>query len=199
MKKVVKTNLEKLEIIANALVTDVVNVLKRNRLGYFYLPDDSVGEGIYIFENLNALTLELDIAHDTALPEPEVDGEYYDGEGTIKIEVKLNPNQPIDEILDLVIPELHELVTHEVVHFLQEESGLEFPKKIPKKPFKYYSQPHELEAQIRGFEAKSKATKTEIRKVMKDWFKKYPQKHNLKDKEVNKLIRKLLENYGKND
>ena len=34
---------------------------------------------------------------------------------------------------------------------------------------------------------------------MKDWFKKYPHKHNLKDKEVNKLIRKLLENYGKND
>ena len=67
------------------------------------------------------------------------------------------------------------------------------------KPFKYYSQPHELEAQIRGFEAKSKTTKTEIRKVMKDWFKKYPHKHNLKDKEVNKLIRKLLENYGKND
>ena len=151
MKKVVKTNLEKLEIIANALVTDAVNVLKRNRSGYFYLPDDSLGEGIYIFENLNALTLELDVAHDTTLPEPEVDGEYYDGEGTIKVEVKLNPNQPIDEILELVVPELHELVTHEVVHFLQEESGLEFPKKIPKKPFKYYSQPHELEAQIRFF------------------------------------------------
>ena len=65
---------------------------------------------------------------------PEVDGEYYDGEGTIKIEVKLNPNQPIDEILDLVVAELHELVTHEVVHVLQEESGLEFPKKIPKFP-----------------------------------------------------------------
>jgi hypothetical protein len=128
-----------LEIIANALVTDAVNVLKRNRSGYFYLPDDSLGEGIYIFENLNALTLELDVTHDTTLPEPEVDGEYYDGEGTIKVEVKLNPNQPIDEILELVVPELHELVTHEVVHFLQEESGLEFPKKIPKKPFKYYS------------------------------------------------------------
>ena len=57
MKKVVKTNLEKLEIIANALVTDVVNILKRNRSGYFYLPDDSIGEGIYIFENFKIVLI----------------------------------------------------------------------------------------------------------------------------------------------
>ena len=44
-----------------------------------------------------------------------------------KIEIKLNPNQPIDEILDLVVPELHELVTHEVVHFLQESIEFEIP------------------------------------------------------------------------
>jgi hypothetical protein len=84
-----------------------------------------------------------------------------------------------------------------VVHFLQEESGYKFPKKVPKKPFNYYSQPHELEAQIKGFEKRSKVSSTEIKKVMKAWFKKYPQKHNLTTKEVNKLISKLLENYGK--
>lgn len=199
MKKIIKTNLEKLEIIANALVSDVIDVLKQNKGGYFYLPDEDKGEGIYIFEDLNALSLELDVKMDTTIPEPEVDGEYYDGEGTIKLDVTINPNQPIDEIIEIVTPELLELVTHEVVHYLQEESGLEFPKKIPKKPFKYYSQLHELEAQIKGFEAKSRATKTEIKKVMKDWFKKYPHKHNLTSKEVDKLIKKLLENYGKND
>lgn len=188
-----------LEIIANALVSDIVNVLKRGTTGYFYLPDEDLGEGIYIFDNLSALTLELEIKNSDKIKNPEVDGEYYDGEGTIKVEVVIDPETPIEETLEKAIPELHELVTHEVVHFLQEESGLEFPKKIPKKPFKYYSQSHELEAQIEGFKAKSKATKTEIRKVMKEWFQKYEHKHNLTPKEVNKLIKKLLENYGKND
>ena len=53
MKKIVKTNLEMLEIIANALVSDIVNVLKRGTVGYFYLPDEELGEGIYFFDNLN--------------------------------------------------------------------------------------------------------------------------------------------------
>jgi hypothetical protein len=34
---------------------------------------------------------------------------------------------------------------------------------------------------------------------MKEWFKKYPHKHNLKPGEVTKLINKLLENYGKDE
>lgn len=199
MKKIVKTNLEMLEIIVNALVSDIVNVLKRGTVGYFYLPDEELGEGIYFFDNLSALTLELDVKGDEKLENPEVDGEYFDGEGTIKVEIVFNTEAPIEETLEKVIPELHELVTHEVVHFLQEESGLEFPKRIPKKPFQYYSQAHELEAQIEGFKAKSKATKQEVKKVMKDWFKKYPHKHNLKPREVDKLIKRLLENYGKDD
>jgi hypothetical protein len=199
MKKIVRTNLEKLEIIANALVSDIIDVLKRGKSGYFYLPDEELGEGIYLFEDLSGLTLELELKMDETLPEPDVDGEYYNGEGTIKVDIIVNPNQKINELLESVVPELHELVTHEIVHYLQDESGLEFPKKIPKKPFKYYSQNHEIEAQIEGFKAKSKATKTEIRKVMKEWFQKYEHKHNLTPKEVNKLIKKLLENYGKND
>lgn len=198
MKKNLRTNLEKLGIIANALVSDIVDVLKRGTSGYFYLPDEELGEGIYDFEDLNGLSLELEVKMDKTLPELQVDGEYYNDEGTIKVNITLNPNQPINEILKTVIPELHELVTHEAVHYLQEEGGLEFPERIPKKPFKYYTQKHEIEAQIEGFKAKSKVTKTEIKKVMKDWFVKYKERHNLTPKEVNKLIKKLLQNYGKN-
>jgi len=124
MKKIVKTNLEMLEIIANALVSDIVNVLKRGTTGYFYLPDEDLGEGIYIFDNLSALTLELEIKNSDKIKNPEVDGEYYDGEGTIKVEVVIDPETPIEETLEKAIPELHELVTHEVVHFLQEENLL---------------------------------------------------------------------------
>ena len=200
MKSPIKTNLEKLEIISDALVSDVVNCLKKNVSGYYYLPEETTEEALYIFgDNINGLTLEVHIHKSVDQPNTEVDGEYYHKENTIKVEILYNENKDILDVLDEVIPELHELVTHEVVHFLQEESGYKFPKKIPKKPFNYYSQPHELEAQIKGFEKKSRVKSTEIKKVMKEWFKKYPHKHNLKPREVTKLINKLLENYGKDE
>jgi hypothetical protein len=198
MKSPYKTNLEKLEIISDALVSDVVNLMKKNVSGYYYLPEETTEEALYIFgDDINGLTLEVHIHKSVDQPQTEVDGEYYNKENTIKVEILYNENEDIIKVLDDVIPELHELITHEVVHFLQEESGYKFPKKVPKKPFNYYSQPHELEAQIKGFEKRSKVSSTEIKKVMKAWFKKYPQKHNLTTKEVNKLISKLLENYGK--
>jgi hypothetical protein len=198
MKSPYKTNLEKLEIITDALVSDIVNLLKKNVSGYYYLPEETTEEALYIFgDDINALTLEVHIHKSVDQPQSEVDGEYYNNENTIKVEILYNQNEGILKVLDDIIPELHELITHEVVHFLQEESGYKFPNKVPKKPFNYYSQPHELEAQIKGFEKRSKVSSTEIKKVMKAWFKKYPQKHNLTTKEVNKLISKLLENYGK--
>jgi len=198
MKSPYKTNLEKLEIIADALVSDIVNLLKKNISGYYYLPEETTEDLLYIFgDDINGLTLEVHIHKSGDQLQTEVDGEYYPKENTIKVEILYNENEDIIKVLDEVIPELHDLVTHEVVHFLQEESGYKFPKKVPKKSFKYYSQPHELEAQIKGFEKRSKVSSTEIKKVMKAWFKKYPHKHNLTTKEVNKLISKLLKNYGK--
>ena len=139
MKSPLKTNLEKLEIISDALVSDVVNVLKKNVSGYYYLPEETTEEALYIFGNdLNALTLEVHIHKSGDRTETEVDGEYYRKENTIKLEILYNENKSIVKVLDEVIPELHELVTHEVVHFLQEESGYKFPKKIPKKPFNIF-------------------------------------------------------------
>ena len=76
MKSPLKTNLEKLEIISDALVSDVVNVLKKNVSGYYYLPEETTEEALYIFGNdLNALTLEVHIHKSGDRTETEVDGE----------------------------------------------------------------------------------------------------------------------------
>lgn len=198
MKSPINTNLEKLEIISDALVSDVLNLLKKNVSGYYYLPEETTEDALYLFgDDINGLTLELHIHKSGEQSKTEVDGEYYHQENTIKIEVLYNENENIIDVLNEVIPELHEIVTHEVVHFLQEESGFKFPKKILKKPFTYYTQTHELEAQMKGFEKKSMVSSTDIKNVMRAWFEKYPHKHNLKSKEVTKLIGKLFENYEK--
>ena len=68
------------------------------------------------------------------------------------------------------------------------ERNYEFPKKEPKKPFKYYTQYHELEAQIKGLKRKAKITGKKFEEVVKDWFEKNQHKHKLSKKEIEKII-----------
>jgi hypothetical protein len=188
---------ELLETIVDDLIVDIVRMLERKTSGVFYLPEENDEETMtYSYKGVNDLTLEFEVIQDPTIPEPEVDGEYVNNDAIVVLQVVYNPNEPFDEVMEIILPEVHEVLTHEIVHFLQEESGYQFPKKEPKKSLKYYTQKHEIEAQLKGFEKKSKVTKKEISDVMKDWFEKYPHKHNLTKDEVSKLIKKLLSVYG---
>ena len=198
MGKISNANFEILEKIVDTLVIDVFEMLNRGTSGVFYLPEETGEIPIYIIgEGVNDLTLEFEVIHDKTIVQPEVDGEYIPNEGVVVLQVVYNPNENVKKIIEEITPEIYEILTHEVVHFLQEEAGFEFPEKEPKKSVKYYKQKHEIEAQVKGFERQSKVTKKEIEQVMKDWFEKYPHKHNLKPKEVDKVIKTLLKHYGK--
>ena len=198
MGKISNANFEILEKIVDTLVVDVFEMLNRGTSGVFYLPEETGEIPIYIIgEGVNDLTLEFEVIQDKTIVQPEVDGEYIPNEGVVVLQVVYNPNENVKKIIEEITPEIYEILTHEVVHFLQEEAGFEFPEKEPKKSVKYYKQKHEIEAQVKGFERQSKVTKKEIEQVMKDWFEKYPHKHNLKPKEVDKVIKTLLKHYGK--
>ena len=198
MGKISNANFEILEKIVDTLVIDVFEMLNRGTSGVFYLPEETGEIPIYIVgEGVNDLTLEFEVIHDKTIVQPEVDGEYIPNEGVVVLQVVYNPNENVKKVIEEITPEIYEILTHEVVHFLQEEAGFEFPEKEPKRSLKYYKQKHEIEAQVKGFERQSKVTKKEIEQVMKDWFEKYPNKHNLKPKEVDKVIKTLLKHYGK--
>ena len=54
---------------------------------------------------------------------------------------------------------MNDIVTHELTHIKQSYSG-ELPKKDNQESgLKYYSQPHEIEAQYRGFKRLAKLQK----------------------------------------
>lgn len=198
MGKISNANFEILEKIVDTLVIDVFEMLNRGTSGVFYLPEETGEIPIYIVgEGVNDLTLEFEVIHDKTIVQPEVDGEYIPNEGVVVLQVVYNPNENVKKVIEEITPEIYEILTHEVVHFLQEEAGFEFPEKEPKKSLKYYKQKHEIEAQVKGFERQSEVTKKEIEQVMKDWFEKYPNKHNLRPKEVVKVIKTLLKHYGK--
>ena len=121
----------------------------------------------------------------------DVNGEYYEDD-TIEIQIKSGPNPTSEELKELYY-ELNELITHELVHVIQHGSEYNFPKKEPKLPYKYYTQKHELEAQIAGFKRRAKKEEVPLESVVKDWFKKNQLKHRLRPNDIERVINRILE------
>ena len=59
-------------------------------------------------------------------------------------------------------------------------------------PFKYYTQPHEIDAQVFGFKRLSKIAKKPYELVVKNWFNKHRDIHRLNDREMIEVINILL-------
>ena len=73
------------------------------------------------------------------------------------------------------------------------EQGYKFPKKEPKDPYKYYTQPHELEAQRAGFRRRAKGERVDFETLVRNWFVKNPHKHNLNPDQQEKVIQKIIQ------
>jgi len=89
--------------------------------------------------------------------------------------------------------ELNQVVAHEIRHLDQKTKGT-FDLNIPEEedPFKYYTQPHEIDAQVFGFKRLSKITKKPYELIVKNWFNKHKDIHRLNDKEMIEVINILL-------
>jgi hypothetical protein len=89
------------------------------------------------------------------------------------------------------------VIGHEIRHIDQKYRNL-FDINVPeeKDPYKYYVQPHEIDAQVFGFKRLSKLTKRPFEVVVKEWFDTHEDVHKLSVDEVNDVISKLL-NYKK--
>jgi hypothetical protein len=68
------------------------------------------------------------------------------------------------------------------------------PKRKITKPETYYTQPHEIEAQMIGFKRKSKITNQPLETVVRDYFNKRRAKYKLTDKIIDRIVNRLMEN-----
>jgi hypothetical protein len=183
---------EKYDSVTKKLVKDILLTLKYQRDGEFVLPEDISDEMVYTFPQFNSeFTINLNLTTSEDVEDVDVDGEYYKGEDTIDINITTNPN--IDrQILEKLYHELNDVVRHEIQHIIQYESGYKFPKREPKKPLKYYTQKHELEAQIAGFKRRAKKEKKPFETVVRDWFRNNSLKHNMTPNDTEKVINLIL-------
>lgn len=175
------------------LVQDIIAFFKYQREGEFGLPEDTSNDKmVYELPGFNNFSIFLDLQLSDDVDTVDVDGDLYYDDDLLYITIISNPNTGYD-ILDELTKELNEVIRHELEHIRQHEQGYEFPNKEPKSPEKYYTQPHELEAQRAGFRRRAKGERVDFETLVRNWFSKNPHKHNLNPTQQEKVIQKIIQ------
>ena len=176
------------------VVRDMVTAFKTMSPGNFILPDDITGEMMYESFDRISFQVELNCIENFEIEDFEIDGGFYVEEDTFEIEINYNPDVFPKKTYDLV-SELNDVFTHEFQHYLQARNGERLKTKT-NNSFKYYLQPHELEAQVAGFSRVAKITKQPFEKVVNDWFGKKNKHNNLTPKEIEIIINKIISTHN---
>ena len=182
-----------LDKTTRTLVQDVIGFFKHQREGEFGLPEDfDDGRMVYQLPGFVNFSVFLDLQLSDDVETVDVDGDLYYDDDMMYLTIISNPDAGYS-ILDELTKELNEVIRHELEHIRQHEQGYEFPNKEPKSPEKYYTQPHELEAQRAGFNKRAKSEKADFETLVRNWFQKNPHKHNLKPTQQEKVIQQILQ------
>jgi hypothetical protein len=162
----------------------ITNLLKNKKNGSFYDYYDELNQEI------GDIGFEVHLNH-SKKPGFIIDAEYSPEDDSVSIFIDYNPDT-VEKNLYEIIGELNEDIEHEITHAKQ-QSHYDLPTKEPKTRYKYYTQPHEIEAQKKGFIRLSKLRKLPLDIVVKTWFDTHKDIHGLTDKQVDKVIKKILE------
>jgi len=179
---------EKYDSLVRQVVRDVVNLFKNKEHGNFYLPDD---EMFYSFGNLNDFNVELELTPTEQIDGYNIESNFYREDDIMEIQIEYNPKYGPSIIYDL-IGDLNDNIRHELQHSIQQSQDYKFPKKEPKSPLKYYTQPHEIEAQKKGFKRVAKLQRKPLEQIVRQWFNKNRNRHGLSDKEIEIVIDQIL-------
>jgi hypothetical protein len=192
IKSLLNENNNKREEIRK-IVRDIISIFKKNDEGNFYLPEDVNGEEFYDFNKIKAiLTIELTIIIDDEIDKFEVNADWISDDDVIELTINYNSENKNKLLYDLS-GELNEIIAHEIRHIDQETTGSYNTKtRKGQEGKKYYTQPHELDAQIFGFKRISKLTKTPFDVVVKRWFNTHHNLHQMNDTDVKYVIKKIM-------
>jgi hypothetical protein len=176
------------------IVRDIINIFKNEDEGGFYLPNDLRDDEFkYDFPKFD-LELELTLQPSENVDDFLLNAVYYRNEGIISIVIVYNPKDK-KTILYNLIGELNELVSHELRHIYQKTYGTHnIDVDEPEDPYEYYTQPHEIDAQVAGFKRMSQITKKPFEDVVRGWFEKNKDIHQMGDDEKENVIELILAN-----
>ena len=183
---------QKYNFIVREIVKHIVKLFKDNSEGEFYLPYDVNNEEEYQFKDIY-LSVELNIEESEKIEDFFINAEFYPEENVISIKIVYNPTDKSKIIYNL-IGELNEVITHEITHLHQRDKDLFFlnNKTNSEEGFNYYTKPEEIDAQYYGFKRMSKITKKPFESLVKNWFEKYKDIHQMNNEDSKKVINMIL-------
>jgi len=179
-------------LAVRTVVKDIVNIIKQNEEGEFYLPEDINDELEYTLTRKNiSFSVELTLRFNDVIGGFGVNGAYSHGDDTIEIVIEYNPKTINSQLYDL-IGEINEVVTHEMVHLDQNYKGeLHYPD-LDDGPLEYYTRKHEVPAQYYGFKRLAKLRNQPLEDVVREWFRTHKKTHKLKPQEEDIVIDTIL-------
>lgn len=183
----------RLRNIIRTIVKDIILTYKENEEGEFYLPRGD--EDSYNFPGFEQdIVVQFNLTQNNDIKDYKANANLWKDTDIIEVEIEYNPEKKSKILYDLV-GEINELVAHELRHIYQRETGMfDLSGREKKNPFKYYTQPHEIDAQVFGFKRLAFLSKKPFEFVVKNWFEKNKDTHKLNDIEVQKVIKLIMDN-----
>jgi len=184
----------RLRNVIRTIVKDLVTIYKEEDEGEFYLPN-------YLYDDIDTynfpkfehdVVVQFNMVENYDIDDYKTDGQLWRNDSIIEITVEYNPDKKFDILYEL-LGELNQLVAHELRHIYQEDKNLfDLNTKEKTNPFKYYTQPHEIDAQIFGFNRLAKLSKRPFETIVRNWFDKNKDIHKLNKNETQKVINIIL-------
>ena len=177
------------------IVRDIIKIYKTNDDGEFYLPEDLDDEKMEYRSPKNSVSVELTLEMSDDVDDYMSTAFFVRDENVIEIKIVYNPKNKNKITYDL-IGELNEIITHELRHLYQRDTGLfdfgdEEEEELP--PFEYYSQPEEIDSQVYGFRRMKKVTRRPFEELVRNWFRTHKEIHQLNKKEQEEIIKMILD------
>jgi len=191
-KPITESKMSRMSRIAvRTTVKDILNVIKNNEPGEFYLPGEDGEE--YSFTNLPfTYSVELYVEIDDNLDGYSVGGNFSSEDDVIEIAIKFNPKTLRKNIYN-IIGELNDIVAHELEHGFQYMTEGKVYQEPPTKSLGYYTQPDEIKAQRVGLRRLAKLRKLPFNGVVSEWFDTHRDIHGLTENEQVIVINEILD------
>jgi hypothetical protein len=183
------------DFLVRQIIKDIVQIYKKESEGEFNLPFDIDEEkDEYEFKDI-FVSVELILEESDSVDDFLTNADFYPDEDIIVVKIIYNPKFKTKNIYNM-IGELNELIAHELRHSHQKNTGLfdldSDMDSDEEKGFEYYTRPEEIDAQYYGFKRMSKITKKPFEDLVRNWFKKYTNIHQMDDSETEETISMIL-------
>jgi hypothetical protein len=180
------------------IVRDVITLYKKELEGEFYLPDElDNSKTEYTLPN-SQIEVELIIQPSDEVNDFMVNANFYRDDDIIVVKIVYNPNKKTQIIYEL-IGELNEVISHELRHQFQRDTGMfEFNDEEDDdglEGLEYYSQPHEIDAQVEGFKRMRDVTRRPFEELVRNWFRTHQDIHYMNPEDTKKVIDLILNRY----